>query len=407
MRKIWIVAISVLMVAACRKDRFVPIPSPPGPIDSGGVVLPDTFLTQDIYKVVSYNIPRTPAEILLSPYVFANQNSAGRVMVFNERGQLMKEKETPGATFCFRRWVVNGKVRYTYIVNDINTTHIAGINQLTGYAVIADENLNEIKKVYLQTHNDIVAGAGYVGLDVHEFILLDDDHYISMAYYPKTVSNIPAALNPNPNLQVVACVIQEVQNGQVIWQWDGTNYPEFYTTSVEGNDYTNATVPQDYMHLNSITVDPRDNNLICSFRHLDQVLKIDRQNGNILWRLGGTNSNFPLSTTQIFLRQHNATLINNSTLLLFDNGELNSRPYSRILEMELNETTRTVTAFKSFNVPEPFSQYMGSVQKFGENYFIGGGTGNYALEINAQTKARNIEFLSDQSSYRAYKYELK
>ena len=404
MKKILFAAAIMLSVASCKKDKNIILQPPPKPNDTTVI---DTFLTQDIYKVTAYNISK-PALILLSPYSILQQDEIGHLMIFNEKGQLLIEKTTPGAAFCFRRWVINGQIRYTYIVNNVDNAHIPNQNQLTGYVVIADENLNEIKKVHLKTHNDIIAGPGYVDLDVHDFILLNDDHYITMSYYPKKVSNIPATLNPDPDVQVISNIIQEIQNDAVIWQWDATEHPELYEASVEGNDFTNTIVAQDYLHMNSMTIDPKDNNLICSYRNLDQVLKINRTTGAIVWRLGGKNSNFPISNTQYFMRQHNATLINNNhTLMLFDNGEVKSRPYSRVLEFDLNEVNRTITGFRSFNIPEPFSQYMGSVQKFGDNYFIGGGTGNFALEINANTKERNIEFLSEQASYRAYKYELK
>lgn len=406
-KKVLLAAVVILTIASCKKDKNIILQPQSGPVDTTDTVITDTFLKQDVYKVTAYNISK-PALILLSPYSILTQNETGQLMVFNEKGQLLMQKTTPGAAFCFRRWLINGRVRYTYIVNDAATTHIPNLNQLTGYVVIADEKLNEIKKVHLITHNDIIAGPGYVDLDVHDFILIDDNHYITMSYYPKNVANIPATLSPDPNVKVISSVIQEVKNNQVIWQWDATEHTELYEASVEGNDYTNASLAQDYLHMNSMIIDPKDNNLICSFRNLDQILKINRTHGGIMWRLGGKNSSFPISNSQYFMRQHNATLINNNhTLMLFDNGEMKSRGYSRVLEFDLNEVNRTITGFRSFNIPEPFSQYMGSVQKFGENYFIGGGTGNYALEINANTKERNIEFLSDQPSYRAYKYELK
>lgn len=401
MNRILAFALLAVLITSCHKtvddDRLI-TPQQSANEDTAG-------LQQNIYKVNVYK-ETVRSLILLSPYL-PSQQDKGRVMIFNEKGVLVKQKETGGAAFCFRRWVIAGKVRYTYIVNDVTALHLPG--QLTGYAVIADENLNEIKKVHLLPHKDIVTGPGYVDLDVHDFILLSDEHYITMSYYPKAVSNIPADLSPHPNVKVVANIIQEIRNGEVVWQWDGTDYPEFYTTSAEGNKYTDSVAAQDYMHMNSMITDPRDNSLICSFRNTDQVLKIERGTGKIIWRLGGRNSNFPLSATQTFLRQHNATLIDdNNTLLLFDNGVSSSRTRSRILEFKLNEATRMVQGFKLYDIPAPFSQFMGSVQKTkAGNYFIGGGTGNYAMEINPATGERFIEFIGDRASYRAYKYEVE
>jgi len=360
-------------------------------------------LSQSVYQVNNYGTTG-PGSILLSPYNTAN-TATGTLMIMDEKGNLLRQKTTDGATFCFRKWTINGQTRYTYIVNDVNAYHLPGISQLTGYVVVADSDLNELKRVHLLPSGNITVNRNE-GLDVHDFILLSDDHYITMSYYEEQPVNIPAALNPSAGVKVASPVIQEVNNGAVIWQWNGADFTEFYTTSQEGNKFSDTTgTVQDYMHMNSMIIDPGDNNLICSFRHLDQILKINRQTGAIIWRLGGTNSDFPLTAAQQFLRQHNATLTdNNHTLMLFDNGEATQRPQSRVVEMSLDENSKTVTAFKSFDIPEPFTQYMGSVQKLGDHYFIGGGTGNYVLEINYTNGQKLFELKGSETTYRAYKY---
>lgn len=60
--------------------------------------------------------------------------------------------------------------------------------------------------------------------------------------------------------------------------------------------------------------------MIASFRNLDEVLKIDRQTGEILWTLGGLGDDFGLTEEQLFSRQHYAKLTDTGTLLLFDNA---------------------------------------------------------------------------------------
>jgi hypothetical protein len=179
----------------------------------------------------------------------------------------------------------------------------------------------------------------------------------------------------------------------------------FYANTVEGNIFSDSVTGQDYMHMNSMFIDPRDGNLICSMRNQDQVIKISRQTGAVIWRLGGKNSDFTLSPEQVFLRQHHATLVdNNQTLLIFDDGEATQRPLSRIVEFKLDEARKTVTGFTSFIIPEPFTEAMGSVQKMGDEYFIGGGTANYMLEVNYVTGKKIMEFKGTESTYRAFKY---
>ncbi len=360
-------------------------------------------LTQNIYTITETGAP-VKGTILVAPFSLTVPDS-GMVMIMDQDGKVLQKQLLPGATLDFNKWNSNGQTRYTYIVNNVNAYHIPIVGNFAGYVVITDSMLNEIKRVYLLPFNDVITSDGHA-LDVHDFIYFSDDHYIQEAYYDKHTNNIPGYLNPSPKNKIVAPIIQEVNNGAVIWQWDGSLDSSFYANSIYANDYADSVRPQDYMHLNAMIIDPRDNNLICSFRHQDQIIKVNRQTGNIMWRFGGRNSDFPLSADQVFLFQHDISLTDsNSTLMLFDNGDVNVRPQSRILEFKLDEVNKKVTGFKAFDIPEPFTNLMGSVQKFGDNYFIGGGTGNYVLEINSVTSQKIIEFKGKATTYRSYKFE--
>ena len=358
-------------------------------------------LEQHVYTISRDNL-NNQGYIVLAPYNINNTLDSGTLMIMNGAGQVLKQKKTATGVLNFKRWTINGNTRYTWYNYDPSKNVINSlVNILSGYIVIADENLNEISRVSLLPSGKVTVTKNE-GLDGHDFILLGDNHYIAMAYYEMNVSNIPTSISGGASV-VTTPVIQEVQDGQVIWQWIGADYPEFYATSVEGNNYSKD--PEDYMHMNSMIVDSSDNNLICSFRNMDQILKINRTTGDIIWRLGGSNSDFPLTADQQFLRQHHATLTDNgNTLMVFDNGEINLRPYSRILEFQLDQKNKTVMGFRSFKIPEPFTQFTGSVQKFGDHYFICGGTAEYVLDINYMTGAKSLEMLGNQLSYRAFRY---
>jgi arylsulfate sulfotransferase len=342
--------------------------------------------------------------ILVSPYKGGDVNS-GELLILDKNGNTIGYKKTAAEAFNFEKWEVNGKVRYTYLEHNPNAANSISLLSITPcYAVVLDENLNEIKRLSLlpQSNEDYTQTA----VDSHEFIYIDDSHFIVIAYLEKTVNNIPASLNPAKDCKVLVPIIQEIKNDEVVFEWDASNYPEFYEQSVEGNAFSDASTVNDYMHLNSVYIDPRDNNLICSLRHLNQIIKIDRTSGNIIWRLGGKNSDFPLTSEMKFLRQHDATLTdNNQTLLVYDNGEATERPYSRVAEFQLDEVSKTVTSYKSFNVPGGvFSAYMGSVQKRGNTYFIGCGSVPKMMEVNYITGSVNFLMQLDNPSYRAFKY---
>lgn len=344
----------------------------------------------------------TDGQIVLSEYN-ATYTSPAKLLVLDKNGNTISEKTTPTAAINLRKWEVNGKVRYTYLLFDPNSVQLSpGIIACTG--IVLDENFNEIKRVRLLPFNGRTT-SDPTAIDAHDFIYLDDNHFITLSYFQKVVSNIPASLNPVTNCKVIAPIIQEISNDQVVWEWDGSNFPEFYTSSVEGNAFGNGTIIHDYVHMNSLFVDPNDNNLICSMRNLNQVIKVNRTTGAIMWRLGGKNSDFPMTADMKFLRQHHATITDNGqTFMLFDNGEATERPYTRVLEFRLDEAEKTVSSFKPYTLPQGlFCQYMGSVQKRGDTYFIGCGSTPKMLEVNYVTNHINFEMTQPNVSYRALK----
>jgi hypothetical protein len=371
-----------------------------------GTINPLDTLTQDVYTIDSTQSP-SRGIILTAPFNFSttsSSNTTGMLLVMNQSGKVLQKLTTPGEALDFARWTINGKTRYTYIVSSPNAFRPPGDVQGAGYAIIADSNLNTLQTINFIPYAPEIFPSNQ-GLDVHEFILISDSDYITLTYFWKYPTNIPAYLNPASNVSVLAPVIEEVRNGAVVFHWDGSGDTSFYANSIFDNDFQDTTTPQDYMHMNSIFIDPTDSNLICSMRHQDQIIKINKQTGAIMWRLGGKNSDFPLTSDQQFLYQHDCTLTDsNQTLMLFDNGDAVARPYSRVCEFHLNFTDNTVTSFKYFNIPEPFTELTGSVQKFGDEYFIGGGTANYMLDINYNTGEKIIEFIGNLASYRSFKY---
>ena len=355
-----------------------------------------------IGEVVTVSTP-TDGEIVLSTYT-GDYSTPSKILILDKNGSTIFEKEIPVAAVNFRKWQVNGKIRYTYMEYNPSAFKVSLPSIIPTTGVVLNESFQEIKRVKLLPYNGSAIG-DTTSIDAHEFIYLDDNHFITLAYYQKPVSNIPASLNPVANCKVVAPIIQEILNDAVVFQWDGTQYPEFYQQSVEGNKFSNANVVHDYIHMNSIFIDPTDNGLICSLRHLNQVIKISRADGHIVWRLGGTNSNFPITASMKFLRQHTVSLTdNNRTLLMFDNGDSTERPFSRVMEYYFNDRESNIDSFKAYVLPQGiFGRYMGSVQKRGETYFIGCGSTPKILEVNYVTNKINFLMNLSSVSYRAFK----
>jgi hypothetical protein len=312
-------------------------------------------------------------------------------------------KKLPGKGFDFQRHrTADGATRYSYLQTE--GEQLAGVSTFQGSVRLLDAAYQEIARLALLPNGD----HGALPADLHEFVYLGDDHYILTAYHGKAVTDVPS--RPGATSRVVASLIQEVEDGRVVFEWDSTAHPEFYAGASDGDDYANAEHPwADYMHMNAVEVDPTDGNLIVSFRHQDQVVKLDRRSGAVMWRLGGRSSDFPLTDAQRFSHQHFARRNADGTLSLFDNGNASQR--TRLLTFTLDEAGRTVADFAASEPEARYSPAMGSYQRLdGGSSFVGWGAkgagATDAAELAADgTPTFALRFVTrTYESYRALKY---
>jgi hypothetical protein len=204
--------------------------------------------------------------------------------------------------------------------------------------------------------------------EFHDSVLLPSGGRILMAYEP-------AATGTD-----IDSVVQEIgPDGSVALTWNSADHTE----SVD-----RLTNLRDYAHLNSIDV-MQDGNLLLSFRHLSQVMKVDRRSGAVLWRLGGPRSTFSFPDDPLGgpCAQHTARELANGDIQIWDNGSKVTsttlqpmcpdpaeptaarieRPLSRVVTYHLDETAHTATLaqeFRPYN-GDSFSEFAGSAQRLG------------------------------------------
>ena len=122
------------------------------------------------------------------------------------------------------------------------------------------------------------------------------------------------------------------QNFQVSWVWNAFRW---LNTNRLGTDHP---VPTDWLHANSVSWSPEDDDLVVSLRTQDWVIKIDYANGtgngHIIWKLGAGGNFTAIANTPDpwFSHQHDVRYINDNTLLVFDDGNTRQavRPEVRI-----------------------------------------------------------------------------
>ena len=208
---------------------------------------------------------------------------------------------------------------------------------------------------------------------------------------------------------MVSAVVQEVVGGSAVFEWDSANVPSLYADSLLNNTFQ-AGVLADYLHLNSMCIDPADGNLILSFRHTSSIVKVDRTTGQILWTLGGKEDDFGLTPDQVFSFQHYVRVQPDGSLWVFDNG--NFLHQTRVVSFVLDEVNKKVVAFTDvYDKPaiDPPTDFMGSYAHLDTaRYLFGWGgwselqAGPAATEVSAGSVVWSLTFTgSDVFSYRA------
>jgi arylsulfate sulfotransferase len=210
------------------------------------------------------------------------------------------------------------------------------------------------------------------------------------------------------------------ENFQVAWAWDAFDHldvnrgPVLGEVVQPGSGEPSSAVPRlpavDWLHTNAVNWSPADGNLVLSIRQQDWVIKIDYQggegDGHIIWRLG-KDGDFTVNSTDPnpwFSHQHDAHYIDDSTLILFDNGNTRqaSDPtaHSRGQVWKLDEQTKTATLVFNADLGN-YSFALGAAQRLSN--------GNYSFDSGFQGQspkffAQSIEVRPDGS--KAYVLEV-
>jgi Arylsulfotransferase (ASST) len=266
-----------------------------------------------------------------------------------------------------------------------------------GEYLILDGSYGEITRVQ--------AGNGYRG-NQHDFLITPQGTALLTVYNPVRWDLSPLG---GPVVgSVMEGVVQEVdiETGEVLFEWHSLEHvgPE--------ESYRKAYYSEhlDYFHLNSIDVD-HDENLLVSARNTWAVYKIDRESGEIVWRLGGKKSDFEMGEGTQTAFQHDARRQGDGTLTIFDNGAgPQVHPQSRGLVLELDEDDMTATLVREYTSPDELvSTSQGNMQVLPNgNVFIGWGSEPVISEFSHDGELLfNAHLPPDDDSYRAFRFPWK
>jgi len=337
------------------------------------------------YPVISVIINSNPSPEFL--FLGATTSSAGHLLILdNDLTPLFYKKVLNGSIFDFKLQR-NGKLTYN-IVSSSSSVCSFGI-----------DNHGIVDKQY-------VAPPGF-DLDIHDLQVMADSTYYIFGRDYVTIDMSQYVLGGDTAAILTAQTIHHMDANNVeIWRWNSLDHYDILDVA-DFIDLTAHTI--DWTHCNSIDVDP-DGNLIISTKNFNEVTKISRQTGEIIWRLGGERNQFQfINDNRGFGGQHDARVLSNGNIALFDNGLFLIPEYSSYVEYEIDEQNYTATLIRRYSHNcSIYAQRGGGVQELPNgNILISWDAVQYPIvtEINAEDSiVYEVKYDNHVAQYRAKKY---
>ena len=145
-------------------------------------------------------------------------------------------------------------------------------------------------------------------------------------------------------------LVEMTIDGHVVWEWRTWEHLDPETDRISAvQDFR-----REWTHGNAVAELP-DGRIVVSFRNISTVIIVDRQTGEIVWKLGPPT----------LANQHAPTPLPNGNLLIFDNGAHRlDHPGSFSRVIELNPATREIVW--SYQEPRPvdfFAPHISNAQR--------------------------------------------
>lgn len=285
----------------------------------------------------------------------------------------------------------------------------AGDPEPGAYFKIINQNYKVIKK--------LTAKRGFTA-DVHEFIITKRNTALFTA-----VRQVPADLRPygGPKYGYFDDYsIQEIDiiTGKLLFFWDALSHVNPADSMISAVSSISTNNIWDCFHVNSVEEGP-NNTLLISMRNMWAIYNIDKKTGNIIWQLGGKQSNFTFGPKAAFSWQHDARYRAKNIISMFDDGccasqsaPPESKAHGLILKLNFQSMTANIVRAYYHN-PLLYVPSQGNLQNlYNGNQLVGWGQQPYVSEFaNGGNTEKNpsLNFLYDMKfpnqniSYRAFK----
>lgn len=204
----------------------------------------------------------------------------------------------------------------------------------------------------------------------------------------------------------------DLATNKMLVQWSSADHIALHESNLfHAEDHASGEPGWDYVHANAVDKNAAGD-YILSLRFTDTIYGISGVDGNIMWRLGGLESDFVQDFT--FSKQHDAKFVSSEgpihVISFLNNAgdeRGNAEMQSSVLYVELNTETKVARLLKRINRPDTgLTLLRGSAQTLpNQNVFAGWSEWGYQSEHSPEGDVlMTAKFASTRySTYRAYK----
>jgi hypothetical protein len=343
--------------------------------------------------ITTHSAGVAPGLLFAAPYSGPGANGP---MIFDEAGNLVWFKPLPLGTQA----------------TNLQVQHLGSQPVLTYWqGHIPPQGFGEGEEMILNSHYSQIgrvhAGNG-LKADLHDFHLTAQGTALMTVFDPIDC-NISSLGGPTGGA-VTDAIYQEVDlhTGLVRREWHSLDHvplSESYSYPVT----TSTKWPYDFFHINSIDQQASGTTLI-SARNTWTLYELNTLTGRVLTRLGGKHSSLKLAHGANTAYQHDATVLPNGTISVFDNGAVPTvHPQSRALVLSANPQTKTLSVLASFeHSPKALvSGSQGNVETLPNgDFFVGWGAQPYFSEYSPSGQLLfDGHMHGSYQSYRVYRFE--
>lgn len=274
-------------------------------------------------------------------YTLFGQMGSRDLYLVDMKGRFVQRWRMPNVLGVYGKLLPNGNL---LVGQRLPTTPISDLPGASGQILEIDWDGNVVWK-----YEDLY-------MNGHEFDRMENGNTLISVWMPipddvaaKMKGGIPGT--EREGVMWGDCFQEITPDGKVVWEWIAHEHMDFET------DILCPLCPRDGTYVNSLIALP-DGNVLAHFRIINTIAIIDKGTGDIVWRWGSGHLG----------HAHNATLLDNGNILIFDNGlhrplkTGTSSSYSRVLEIN-PRTNEIVWEYRDQNLTSFYSSVCAGAQR--------------------------------------------